>query len=87
MSYTHFTIIEHSKVETLLELGFSIYRIAQKLVRVSSFMLWELKRTLNHECNQAEKQYEQKSKWWCKIKNDARNQKNKGKLNQIWSPE
>lgn len=46
MSYTHFTIAECSKIETLIELGFSIRWIAQKLDRVPSSVCRELKRNL-----------------------------------------
>ncbi len=60
MSYTHFTIAERSKIETLLELGFSIRRIAQKLGRAPSSVSRELKRNPGYQCDQAQKRYEQK---------------------------
>ena len=60
MSCTHFTIAERSKIETLLELGFSICGIAQKLGRAPSSVSPELKRNPNYQYEKAQKQSEQK---------------------------
>ena len=89
MSYTHFTITERSKIETLLELGFSIRRIAQKLDRAPSSVSRELKRNPYYQCDQAQKQYEQK-KTNCGAKSKLtpeNKEKIQEKLNQTWSPE
>lgn len=89
MSYTHFTIAERSKIETLLELGFSIRRIAHKLGRAPSSISRELKRNPNYTCEKAQERYVQK-KAMCgaKIKLTPKNKEViQEKLNDTWSPE
>ncbi|WP_034551440.1 IS30 family transposase [Carnobacterium funditum] len=89
MSYTHFTIAERSKIETLLELGFSIRGIAQKLGRAPSSVSRELKRNPDYQCEKAQKQSEQnKANCGAKPKLTPENkEKIQEKLNQTWSPE
>ena len=89
MSYTHFTIRERSKIETLLELGFSIRRIAQKLGRAPSSVSRELKRNPNYQCDNAQERYEKKkAKCGAKSKlTPEKKEKIQEKLNQTWSPE
>ena len=89
MSYTHFTIAERSKIETLLELGFSIRRIAQKLNRAPSSVSRELKRNPNYQCDNAQERYNQKKvKCGAQIKlTTEKKEIIQEKLTQIWSPE
>ncbi len=54
MSYSHLTISERVKIETLLELGYSIRKIAYQLNRQPSTISRELKR--NAECTAEEAQ-------------------------------
>ena len=89
MSYTHFTIAERSKIETLLDLGFSIRRIAQTLGRAPSSVSRELNRNPNYRCDQAQTRYEKK-KANCGAKSKLTPEdKNKiqEKLDLTWSPE
>lgn len=89
MSYTHFTIMERSKIETLLELGLSIRKIAQKLDRASSSVSRELKRNPNYQCENAQKRYDQE-KAKCGAKSKLTSEKKtviQEKLNETWSPE
>ncbi|WP_156179573.1 helix-turn-helix domain-containing protein, partial [Jeotgalibaca dankookensis] len=60
MSYTHFTIAERSKIETLRDLGFSIRRIARILGRAPSSVSRELNRNPYYQCDQAQERYKQK---------------------------
>ena len=89
MSYIHFTIAERSKIETLLELGFSIRRIAHKLGRAPSSVSRELKRNPNYKCDQAQERYQQrKAQCGAKVKLTTKNKEIiQEKLNQTWSPE
>ena len=89
MSYTHFTIAERSKIETLLELGFSIRRIAHKLGRAPSSISRELKRNPNYTCEKAQERYVQKkAKCGAKVKLTPKNKEIiQEKLNDTWSPE
>ena len=89
MSYTHFTIAERAKIETLLELGFSIRRIAQKLNRAPSSVSRELKRNPNYQCDNAQERYNQKkAKCGAQIKlTTEKKEIIQEKLTQTWSPE
>lgn len=89
MSYVHFTITERSKIEVLLNLGFSIRKIAQKLDRAPSSVSRELKRNPDYQCETAQKRYEQaKTKCGAKTKLNSKTKKViQEKLNKTWSPE
>lgn len=89
MSYTHFTIAERSKIETLRDLGFSIRRIARILGRAPSSVSRELNRNPHYQCNQAQERYKQK-KTNCGAKSKLTSEikeKVQEKLTLTWSPE
>ena len=89
MSYVLFTITERSKLEALLNLGFSIRQIVQKLDRAPSSVSRELKRNPHYQCETTQKRYEQ-SKTKCGAKTKLNFEAKKviqEKLNKIWSPE
>lgn len=89
MSYTHFTIAERSKIETLRDLGFSIRRIARILGRAPSSVSRELNRNPYYQCDQAQERYKQK-KTNCGAKSKLTSEikeKVQEKLTLTWSPE
>lgn len=77
------------KIEALLNLGFSIRQIAQKLDRAPSSVSRELKRNQNYQCETAQKRYERaKTKCGAKTKLNSETKKViQEKLNKTWSLE
>ena len=89
MSYTHLTIIERSKIETYMELGYSIRQIAKFLKRSPSTISRELQRHTNCTPEKAQTRYQAnkskcgaKSKLTTKLKEAVQE-----KLDETWSPE
>jgi len=65
MSYVHLTTSERVKIETYLELGFSMRKIAQHLGRQPSTISRELKRNPSYNAINAGRRYEmQKKELW-----------------------
>ncbi len=62
MSYVHLTTSERVKIETYLELGFSMRKIAQHLSRQPSTISRELKRNPSYNAINAERRYEMQKK-------------------------
>lgn len=89
MSYTHLTISERSKIETYVELGYSIRAIAKRMHRSPSTISRELRRHPNCTVEEAQTRYQfNKSKCGAKLKltteiKDAVQEK----LGETWSPE
>ena len=89
MSYTHFTIIERSKIEAYLELKYSIREIGRKLGRHPSSISRELKRNPDYKAEKAQENYK-KRKACCGAQakfSPALKIILQEKLNQTWSPE
>lgn len=89
MSYTHFTIIERSKIEAYLELKYSICEIGRKLGRHPSSISRELKRNPNYKAEKAQENYK-KRKACCGAQTKFSSALKiilQEKLNQTWSPE
>lgn len=89
MSYRHLTISERAKIETLLELGYSIRKIAKQLKRAPSTISRELKRHAACTPEEAQARYEinksncgASSKFTLELKELIQE-----KLNETWSPE
>ena len=89
MSYTHLTISERSKIETYLELGYSIRQIAKRLKRSPSTISRELRRHTNCSPEKAQARYQvnksncgAKSKLTPELKEVVQK-----KLEETWSPE
>lgn len=89
MSYTHLTISERAKIETLLELGYSIRKIANQLNRQPSTISRELKRNGDCTVEEAHARYRSnkshcgaKSKCTPELKETVQE-----KLRDTWSPE
>lgn len=89
MSYKHLTISERAKIETLLELGYSIRKIAYQLNRHPSTISRELKRNAECTAEEAQARYQAnrtncgaKSKCTRKLKEAVQE-----KLGETWSPE
>lgn len=89
MSYTHFTIIEQSKIEVYLELKYSIREIGRKLERHPSSISRELKRNPDYKAEQAQENYKKrKARCGAQTKlSPALKIVLQEKLNQAWSPE
>ena len=89
MSYIHLTISERVKIETYLELGFSVRKIAGRLGRQPSTISRELKRNPHYDSSHADQRYvERKKKCGARTKFTLE----KGvrileKLQETWSPE
>lgn len=89
MSYIHLTISERVKIETYLELGFSVRKIAGRLGRQPSTISRELKRNPHYDSSHADQRYvERKKKCGARTKFTLK----KGifileKLRETWSPE
>ncbi len=62
MSYVHLTTSERVKIETYLELGFSIRKIAGRLGRQPSTISRELKRNPHYDSSHADKHYVERKK-------------------------
>lgn len=89
MSYTHLTISERSKIETYLELGYSLREIAARLKRSPSTISRELRRHANCTIEEAQTRYHTnksncgaKSKLTPELKEAVQE-----KLGETWSPE
>lgn len=89
MSYTHLTITERSKIETYLELGYSIRKIAGFLKRSPSTISRELNRHEHYSPEKAQNLYQAnkskcgaKSKFTTELKEAVQE-----KLGKTWSPE
>lgn len=89
MSYTHLTISERSKIETYMELGYSIRQIAEFLKRSPSTISRELQRHIHCTPEKAQARYQAnksncgaKSKLTTKLKEAVQE-----KLGETWSPE
>ena len=89
MSYTHLTISERAKIETYLDLGYSIRRIALRLKRSPSTISRELRRHTNCSIEEAHARYQtNKSNCGAKLKFTTEvNEVVQEKLNATWSPE
>lgn len=89
MSYTHFTIIERSKIEVYLELKYSIREIGRKLGRHPSSISRELKRNPGYQAELAQENYKQmKTNCGAHIKlSPGLKSVLHEKLNHTWSPE
>ena len=89
MSYVHLTTSERVKIETYLELGFSIRKIAGRLGRQPSTISRELRRNPHYRAADADQRYvERKKKCGARTKFTLE----KGirileKLRETWSPE
>lgn len=89
MSYTHLTISERSKIETYLELGYSIHATAKQLHRSPSTISRELRRHQNCTIEEAQTRY-QANKSNCGAKHKLTDELKKAvqeKLGERWSPE
>lgn len=88
MSYPHLTISERSKIETYLELGYSIRAIAKRIHRSSSTISRELRRHLNCTVEEAQIRYqENKSNCGAKLKLTVEiKDVVQEKLGETWSP-
>ncbi|MEY9971882.1 IS30 family transposase [Lysinibacillus sp. RC46] len=89
MSYTHLTISERVKIETYLELDYSIRKIAKLLNRQPSTISREIKRHAGSTADEAQVRYHQnksncgaKSKCTPEVKEAVQE-----KLRDTWSPE
>ena len=89
MSYTHLTIYERMKIETLRELGYSIRALAKQLSRHPSTISGEVKRHVNCTVEEAQGRYKAnkgncgtKSKLTPELKEAVQE-----KLDETWSPE
>ncbi|HLG28099.1 MAG TPA: IS30 family transposase [Paenisporosarcina sp.] len=89
MSYSHLTISERAKIETYIELGYSIRQVAKHLNRQPSTISRELKRHPNCTAEVAQQHYQvnksncgAKSKWTPELKEAVQE-----KLQNTWSPE
>lgn len=89
MSYTHLTISERSKIETYLELGYSIRSISKKINRSPSTISRELRRHPNCTAEEAQVRYQaNKSNCGAKLKLTAElKEAVQEKLGETWSPE
>lgn len=90
MSYTHFTIIERTKIEVYLELGYSLRAIARQLNRSPSSISRELKRSPGNyqaETAQAASQERKKACGAGTKLTVSLKQVIQEKLDQTWSPE
>lgn len=89
MSYTHLTISERSKIETYVELGYSIRAIAKRMHRSPSTISRELRRHPNCTVEEAQTRYQfNKSKCGAKRKlTDDLKKAVQEKLGKTWSPE
>ena len=89
MSYYHLTISERSKIETYLELGYSIRAIAKRIHRAPSTISRELRRHQNCTAEEAQIRY-QVNKSNCGAKRKLTDDLKKAvqeKLGKTWSPE
>ncbi len=89
MSYTHLTITERIKIETYLDLGYSIRGISKLINRSPSTISRELKRNPEYSPDKAQKIY-QKNKSNCGVKTKFTaelSQVIQEKLLESWSPE
>ena len=89
MSYTHLTISERAKIETYVDLGYSIRKIAVRLNRSPSTISRELHRHENCSAEEAHARY-QVSKSNCGAKTKLTTEVKEvvqEKLNDTWSPE
>lgn len=89
MSYVHLTTSERVKIETYLELGFSIRKIAKHLGRQPSTISRELKRNPSYNAIKAGRRYEMQKKN-CgahTLFNDSIGSRILEKLQDTWSPE
>lgn len=69
MSYTHLTISERLKIETYLELGYSVREIAKRMKRSPSTISREIRRHKNCSVEEAQARYQaNKSKCGAKLK-------------------
>lgn len=89
MSYTHLTISERSKIETYLELGYSIRQIANFIKRSPSTISRELRRHTNCSPEEAQTRYQvNKSNCGAKSKlTHVLKEAVQEKLGETWSPE
>ena len=89
MSYTHLTIYERMKIETLRELGYSIRAVAKQLNRHRSTILSEVKRHVNCIVEKAQGRYKA-NKGNCSAKSKLTPELKEAvqeKLDETWSPE
>jgi len=89
MSYVHLTTSERVKIETYLELGFSMRKIAQHLGRQPSTISRELKRNPSYNAINAGLRYEMQKKN-CgarKLFSTSLGSCILSKLRETWSPE
>ena len=89
MSYNHLTIPERAKIDTYLDLGYSIRRIAVRLNRSPSIIARELRRHTNCSVEEEHARYHaNKSNFVEKLKLSTRLKKVvQEKLSDTWSPE
>jgi len=89
MSYQHLTISERAKIETYLELGYSIRAIAKQLKRSPSTISRELCRHANRTPEEAQARYQaNKSNCGAKLKlTPELKEAVQEKLGETWSPE
>lgn len=89
MSYQHLTISERSKIETYIELGYSIRETAKCLKRSPSTISRELKRHVNCTAEEAQARYQSnKSNCGAKLKlTPELKEAVQEKLGETWSPE
>ena len=89
MSYVHLTTSERVKIETYLELGFSVRKIAGHLGRQPSTISRELKRNPYYDASCADQRYvERKKKCGARTKFTLeKGVRILGKLRETWSPE
>ncbi len=89
MSYVHLTTSERVKIETYLELGFSMRKIAQHLGRQPSTISRELKRNPSYNAINAGRRYEMQKKN-CGARtlfSTSIGSRILSKLRETWSPE
>ena len=89
MSYSHLTIIERTKIETYMSLGYPLRKIALYLNRSPSTISRELRRHANYSAQEAHSRYQTnqsncgaKTKLTPEIKQEIQK-----KLKDTWSPE
>ena len=89
MSYVHLTTSERVKIETYLELGFSVRKIAGRLGRQPSTISRELKRNPHYDASHANQRYvERKKKCGARTKfTFEKGVRILEKLQETWSPE
>ncbi|AFS71174.1 IS30 family transposase [Exiguobacterium antarcticum] len=89
MSYVHLTTSERVKIETYLELGFSVRKIAGRLGRQPSTISRELKRNPYYDASHANQRYvERKKKCGARTKfTFEKGVRILEKLHETWSPE